>query len=296
MATRAELEAALNNPNARKFLDLLSYTEGTQKNGYATAFGGGRINDLSRHPKTSASFTQTDGKKNSTTAAGRYQFLGSTWDEQSKKLGLSDFGAKSQDLAALSLAADSGALKSILAGDFKTAIDKTGTKWASLPSSPYPQGKKSWDSVNKFLGSNYTPSQASASMPSTQIQPPAPPKAELAINTDYTKPFDLNQYNIDSEKSIFGRNLNRAPQTAGTEAVQPIQIQQEAPMNTEPVQQAQSIPQQQFQITPFNDVSYGNQQDIALQSIQPQTSDPMYKYIENIWDGTDIAPEEYMNG
>ena len=158
MATRAELEAALNNPNARKFLDLLSYTEGTQKNGYATAFGGGRINDLSRHPKTSASFTQTDGKKNSTTAAGRYQFLGSTWDEQSKKLGLSDFGAKSQDLAALSLAADSGALKSILSGDFKTAIGKTGTKWASLPSSPYPQGKKSWDSVNKFLGSNM-PSQ-----------------------------------------------------------------------------------------------------------------------------------------
>ena len=72
---------------------------------------------------------------------------------------MSDFGAKSQDLAALSLAADSGALKSILSGDFKTAIDKTGGKWASLPSSPHPQGKKSWDAVNSFLGSNYTPTQ-----------------------------------------------------------------------------------------------------------------------------------------
>ena len=154
MATRAELEAALQNPNARKFLDLLSYTEGTQKNGYATAFGGGRINDLSKHPRTSSGFTQTDGKKNTTTAAGRYQFLSGTWDEQAKKLGLSDFGAKSQDLAALSLAADSGALKAILNGDFKTAIDKTGVKWASLPSSPYPQGKKSWDAVNKFLGTS----------------------------------------------------------------------------------------------------------------------------------------------
>ena len=144
MATRAELEAALQNPNARKFLDLLSYTEGTQKNGYATAFGGGRIDDLSKHPRTSSGFTQTDGKKNTTTAAGRYQFLSGTWDEQAKKLGLSDFGAKSQDLAAISLAADSGALKSILSGDFKTAIDKTGGKWASLPSSPHTQGKNSF--------------------------------------------------------------------------------------------------------------------------------------------------------
>ena len=169
MATRAELEAALQNPNARKFLDLLSYTEGTQKNGYATAFGGGRIDDLSKHPRTSSGFTQTDGKKNTTTAAGRYQFLSSTWDEQAKKLGLSDFGAKSQDLAALSLAADSGALKSILSGDFKTAIDKTGVKWASLPSSPYPQGKKSWDAVNKFLGSNYAPSQITQEL----VQPTA---------------------------------------------------------------------------------------------------------------------------
>ena len=169
MATRAELEAALQNPNARKFLDLLSYTEGTQKNGYATAFGGGRINDLSKHPRTSSSFTQTDGKKNTTTAAGRYQFLSGTWDEQAKKLGLSDFGAKSQDLAALSLAADSGALKSILSGDFKTAIDKTGVKWASLPSSTYPQGKKSWDAVNKFLGSNYAPSQITQEL----VQPTA---------------------------------------------------------------------------------------------------------------------------
>ena len=169
MATRAELEAALQNPNARKFLDLLSYTEGTQKNGYATAFGGGRINDLSKHPRTSSSFTQTDGKKNTTTAAGRYQFLSGTWDEQANKLGLSDFGAKSQDLAALSLAADSGALKSILSGDFKTAIDKTGGKWASLPSSPHPQGKKSWDAVNKFLGSNYAPSQITQEL----VQPTA---------------------------------------------------------------------------------------------------------------------------
>lgn len=39
--SRAELEALLGNPNVRKMLDLISYTEGTQANGYYTTFGGG---------------------------------------------------------------------------------------------------------------------------------------------------------------------------------------------------------------------------------------------------------------
>jgi muramidase (phage lysozyme) len=237
MATRAELEAALNNPNARKFLDLLSYTEGTQQNGYATAFGGGKINDLSRHPRTSRDFTQTDGKKNTTTAAGRYQFLSSTWDEQAKKLGLTDFGAKSQDLAALSLAAESGALKDILSGNFKAAVDKTGTKWASLPSSPYPQGKKSWESVNKFLGSNYA-----ATTPQFSTRQPM-------LNTNY-EAASLPDFSVDSPSSIFG-GLSLAP----------------------PIVQ----PQPQIEQPPIIDVK------------------PIQNYFEDIWDNTDVLPQDYMN-
>ena len=50
MATRKQLEQALQNPNVRKFLDLISYTEGTQGNGYRTAFGGGKLNSLNDQP------------------------------------------------------------------------------------------------------------------------------------------------------------------------------------------------------------------------------------------------------
>ena len=278
MATRAELEAALQNPNARKFLDLLSYTEGTQKNGYATAFGGGRINDLSKHPRTSSGFTQTDGKKNTTTSAGRYQFLSSTWDEQAKKLGLSDFGAKSQDLAALSLAADSGALKSILSGDFKTAIDKTGGKWASLPSSPHPQGKKSWDAVNKFLGSNYAPTQTA------QAQP--------VLNTQYA-PVALPDFSINSPSSIFGNQPQMQPMDAG-QASYVNTYQQMLDTNFDEPQYNQS---NQFEIaTDYQNDMYQAQSNVPLTNLNPIQQDPIKTYMENVWDNTEISPQEYMNG
>ena len=278
MATRAELEAALQNPNARKFLDLLSYTEGTQKHGYATAFGGGRIDDLSKHPRASSGFTQTDGKRNTTTAAGRYQFLSGTWDEQAKKLGLSDFGAKSQDLAALSLAADSGALKSILSGDFKTAIDKTGVKWASLPSSPHPQGKKSWGAVNKFLGSNYTPSQTAQAQPE--------------LNTQYA-PVALPDFSVNSPSSIFGNQQKLQPMDAG-QASYVNSRQQMLETNFDNPQDFQS---NQFEIaTNYQNDTYQAQSNIPLTNLNQIQQDPIKTYMENVWDNTEITPQEYMNG
>lgn len=152
MATRKQLEQALKNPNVRKFLDLVSYTEGTQKNGYRTTFGGGRLNNLNDHPRYLKTFTQTDGKKNKTSAAGRYQFIQPTWDSVAKQYGLRDFSPENQDLGAVALLFQRGAIPALLKGDYQAAIKKTGDEWASLPSSNYKQGKKSWSSVDKFLG------------------------------------------------------------------------------------------------------------------------------------------------
>lgn len=152
MATRQDLEALLNSPNVQKYLNLISQTEGTTKNGYATAFGGSRLKGLVDHPRTLHSFTQTDGKVNKTSAAGRYQFLRRTWDDVKQKYGLQDFGPRSQDIGALALINQSGALGNVLAGDFRGAIKKTGGIWASLPSSPYAQPKRSWQQVDKMLG------------------------------------------------------------------------------------------------------------------------------------------------
>lgn len=154
MATRKQLEAYAQNPNVRKFLDLIAHTEGTEGNGYRTAFGGGRLSNLGDHPRYMKSFKQQNGKINKTSAAGRYQFLSSTWDSVAKKYGLNDFGPQSQDLGAIALLAQNGALGSILKGDMTTAVRKSGSTWASLPTAPasYSQPTKSWKAVNRFLG------------------------------------------------------------------------------------------------------------------------------------------------
>ncbi|HFX6520185.1 TPA: glycoside hydrolase family 104 protein [Acinetobacter nosocomialis] len=149
MATRENFEKLLGSPNVQKMLDLIANAEGVQ-HGYNTLFGNERLDDLSNHPNIKKQFKQTDGQIKNTTAAGRYQFLKDTWDGVAKQLGLKDFSPKNQDIAAVALLAQNGALPSVLKGDFKTAVQKSGSTWASLPSSPYAQPKRSW----KELGIN----------------------------------------------------------------------------------------------------------------------------------------------
>lgn len=162
MATRAQLEKYLQNPKVRQFLDLIAHTEGTEGNGYRTAFGGGRLSSLNDHPRYSKTFKQKNGKTNKTSAAGRYQFLRGTWDGLARQYGLKDFGPQSQDIAAVALLAQNGALGRILKGDMQGAVRKAGPTWASLPTAPasYSQPTKSWQTVNRFLGGKIGPSQA----------------------------------------------------------------------------------------------------------------------------------------
>lgn len=158
MATRQQLEQALQNPNMRKMLDLIANTEGV-KHGYNTLFGNERINNLSQHPNIKKEFRQTDGKTNVTTAAGRYQFLNGTWNSLARRYKLNDFSPRNQDLGAVALIAGRGALNDVLKGNYQAAVRKLGEEWASLPSSPYAQGKRSWNDVNRFLG-NSQPAKA----------------------------------------------------------------------------------------------------------------------------------------
>ena len=152
MATKQDLIDARNDPNVLKFLNLIARAEGTEKYGYNTAFGGEYFGDLSQHPNIKKNFTQTDGKVNSSGASGRYQFLNSTWNGLSKKYGLEDFGAVNQDLGAIALITEKGALKDVQSGNYKKAIDKLGNIWASFPSSPYKQHKRSYEYL---LGKEY---------------------------------------------------------------------------------------------------------------------------------------------
>lgn len=148
-----QYESLLNNPNVRTMLNLIAKAEGV-KWGYNTLFGNQKIDNLTAHPNLKKAFKQTDGKTNYTTAAGRYQFLKGTWDGLARQLGLNDFSPRSQDLGAIALLAQNGALPYVLKGDYQTAVKKSGGTWASLPSSNYAQPKRGWDFVNQQLGRN----------------------------------------------------------------------------------------------------------------------------------------------
>lgn len=136
--TSATLESASVHPNARAFLDMISAAEGTTAHGYNTLVGGSRIASLARHPSLTVRLSSTL----SSTAAGRYQFLKRTWDALQRKLGLPDFGPHSQDLAALELINEKGALGKVLTGDVTGAINATRKVWASFPGAGYGQGER----------------------------------------------------------------------------------------------------------------------------------------------------------
>ena len=76
------------------------------------------------------------------TAAGRYQLIRSTWSGIMKRLRLPDFGAESQDQAALYLIDQRGALADVHAGRVQTAIAKCRPEWASLPGAGYGQPER----------------------------------------------------------------------------------------------------------------------------------------------------------
>lgn len=129
---RAEM---LSLQNVAALLRVIRAGEGTSDaGGYRRLFGGGTFSSFADHPRvkvTKSGYTST--------AAGAYQFLSSTWDETARIMGLSDFSPASQDLAALGRIAARGALDDAIAGRLESALRKISREWASLPGSPYGQ-------------------------------------------------------------------------------------------------------------------------------------------------------------
>lgn len=121
-------EQYLNNPNVRAFLDLIAYCEGAN---YNTVFGGGTFTG-NQHPER---IVRAGGY--SSDAAGRYQFLSATypntWRRVKRQYGLPDFSPRSQDLGAIALINEKGAISNLLAGDLDGAVAKVRGVWPSLP-------------------------------------------------------------------------------------------------------------------------------------------------------------------
>ncbi len=145
--SRATKSIAKANPyrNLRAFLTMIQYAEGTLgSNAYRTLFGGQLFSSYAKHPDIAI----TRGGITST-AAGAYQILFSTWKAIKHAIGLEDFSPASQDRAAIELIRRRGAVADILAGRFETAVEKCRKEWASLPGAGYGQREQSMAALKK---------------------------------------------------------------------------------------------------------------------------------------------------
>jgi len=138
--------------NVRAFMDTLAYSEGTKEH-YNYIFTYVTFDSYVDHPRKIV----CSGKLCSS-AAGRYQFLSKTWDALAADLALTEFTPPNQEKACLELVRRAGAydlaLKSDKLANFKAAVGKLNTIWASLPGSPYGQPTHSMAALWKAYQAN----------------------------------------------------------------------------------------------------------------------------------------------
>lgn len=145
------------NTNRKAFLDMLAFSEGTitspatKNDGYDVIVTGvDRVpevfTDYCTHPFADGRKSKViNGKGLTSNASGRYQFMLKDWAHYKAQLGLLDFGPASQDLWAIQLIRERGALPLIDMGQFDLAVDRVHNLWASLPGAGYGQHENKMD-------------------------------------------------------------------------------------------------------------------------------------------------------
>ena len=73
------------DPYIRALMRTISASESNVSKPYSVIYGGELVSDLSRHPDLCVKIVSGPNRGRCTTAAGRYQFLSSTWEEKAKR-------------------------------------------------------------------------------------------------------------------------------------------------------------------------------------------------------------------
>jgi len=147
------------NQNRKAFLDMLAVSEGTSTspatmdNGYDVIVTGidGKpeiFTEYSDHPFNKGRKSKVINSKGLTSnASGRYQHMLKDWAHYRNQLALPDFGPESQDLWAIQLIRERGALPLIDIGNFDLAVARVRNLWASLPGAGYGQHENKIDKL-----------------------------------------------------------------------------------------------------------------------------------------------------
>lgn len=125
-------EDNIERDRVKAFLDTIASAEGTAgSDGYRTQYTGTKFSSFRDHPRQMRCGRRY-GRKLCSDAAGRYQFLSTTWDRFAKKFEVKDFSPQNQDWMAVELIREKGALEDIKAGRLEPAIRKLAYIWPSF--------------------------------------------------------------------------------------------------------------------------------------------------------------------
>ncbi|MEG4802922.1 glycoside hydrolase family 104 protein [Microcoleus sp. ARI1-B5] len=125
-------EDNIERDRVKAFLDTIASAEGTASaDGYRTQYTGTTFVSFTDHPREMRCGRRY-GTKLCSDAAGRYQFLSTTWDRFAKKFSITDFSPENQDFVAVELIREKGALEDIEAGRLESAVRKLAYIWPSF--------------------------------------------------------------------------------------------------------------------------------------------------------------------
>jgi len=147
--TSRGFSTAVNTAIPEEGRALLDRIAGPESGGrYDVRYGGQRFQGYGDHPRVAEPITSGPDVGKTSSAAGRYQFIGSTWDDQAKKLGLTNFSPPNQDAAAWNLAQEEYKAKTgkdllavLRSDDAAAKADvprQLSGQWSSLPGGRQP--------------------------------------------------------------------------------------------------------------------------------------------------------------
>lgn len=143
-------------PEGRALLKTIGSTESANRYNVRYSGGGDKtFNSFSDHPRVAEPITSGPDVGKTSSAAGYYQFIGSTWDQQKQKLGLTDFSPANQDTAAWDLAQTTykqktgkDLLTTLQSGQTADVLPSLSSQWSSLPGGRQPANRFAAPSAN----------------------------------------------------------------------------------------------------------------------------------------------------